>query len=101
MISGPKNYEDFRETGLRLHQEPIKFDGLLASWRGKTANPGGVLLGILGGSQPRPQSLSLKNPFFKGKALGTRLGGSVAPGSPNPDPISDRKMSFFHTFQTS
>ena len=22
------------------------------------------------------------------------LGGSVPPGSPNPDPISDRKMSF-------
>ena len=31
--------------------------------------PGGVLLGI--------------------------LGGDVPPGSPNPDPISDQKMSFF------
>ena len=62
---------------------------------------GGVLLGILGGSQSRPQGFSLKNPFLKGQALGTRLGVSVAPGSPNPDPISDRKMSFFLTFQTS
>ena len=24
-------------------------------------------------NQPRPQGFSLKNPFFKGKALGTRL----------------------------
>ena len=23
------------------------------------------------------------------------LGGGVPPGSPNPDPISDQKMSFF------
>ena len=29
------------------------------------------------------------------------IGGGVPPSSPNPDPISDQKMSFFHTrFQT-
>ena len=30
----------------------------------------------------------------RGVLLGI-LGGDVPPGSPNPDPISDRKMSFF------
>ena len=29
-----------------------------------------------------------------GQVLGI-LGGGVPPGSPNPDPISDQKMSFF------
>ena len=28
------------------------------------------------------------------------LGGGVQPGSPNPDPISDQKMSFHTRFQT-
>ena len=71
------------------------------------------------GGQPRPQGLSLKkppifwrekpwgrgwvhphqefppHPFFKEKALGTRLGvyRPVMAGSPNPSSISDQKMS--------
>ena len=75
------------------------------------------------GGQPRPQGLSLKkppiflgekpwgrgwvhphqefppHPFFKGKALGTRLGvyRPVMAGSPNPSSISDQKMSFCTT----
>ena len=28
------------------------------------------------------------------------LGGGVPPGSPNPDPISDQKMSFFTSSST-
>ena len=28
------------------------------------------------------------------------LGGGVPPGSPNPDPISDQKVSFFTSFST-
>ena len=30
----------------------------------KNGQSWGVFLGILGGSQPRPQGFSLKNPFF-------------------------------------
>ena len=26
------------------------------------------------------------------------LGGGVPPGSPSPDPISDQKLAFFHTY---
>ena len=35
-----------------------------------------------------------KLPGEEGVLLGI-LGGGVLPGSPNPDPISDEKMSFF------
>ena len=44
--------------------------------------------------------MARKNGKSWGVLLGI-LGGSVAPGSPNPDPISNHKMSFFHTLQTS
>ena len=39
-------------------------------------------------------TLSLRRTPPRGVLLGI-LGGGVPPGSPNPDPISDQKMSFF------
>ena len=73
---------------------------------------------LLPALQPRSRDFAAKyhefvrkkkicHPEYGGMGKGTPellgiLGGGVPPGSPNPDPISDQKMSFFtHIFRLS